>query len=111
MWPMCSKGRTCRSLAWWCSATRSMMPACSAWPTKRTRWPALCPNSRNMPLNAVWLKLAILSYDIAQRDQGPVLQPRGAHRALQEYRLLLVHIVGCMNRNNCLMRRRVRGIR
>ena len=46
-----------------------------------------------------------------QRDQGPVLQPRGAHRALQEYRLLLVHIVGCMNRNNCLMRRRVRGIR
>ena len=57
-------------------------------------------------VNAAWLKLAILSYNIASAIKGVCFSPRSAPRASKKYRLLLVHVAGRMNRNNCVMRLR-----
>ena len=42
-----------------------------------------------------------------QRDQGPIFSPDERTACLKRYRLLLVHIAGRINRNNCVMRLRL----
>ena len=59
--------------------------------------------SQRFAINATWLKLAILSYNIASAIKGLCLSPEERTARFKKYRLLLVHVAGRMNRNNCVM--------
>ena len=65
--------------------------------------------SQRFAVNAAWLKLAILSYNIASAIKGlrASFSPEGRTARFKKYRLLLVHVAGRMNRNNCVMRLRL----
>jgi len=63
--------------------------------------------SQRFAVNAAWLKLAILSYNIASAIKGLCLSPEERTARFKKYRLLLVHVAGRMNRNNCVMRLRL----
>ncbi|RPI92779.1 MAG: IS1380 family transposase [Spirochaetales bacterium] len=59
--------------------------------------------SQRFAVNATWLKLSILSYNIASAIKGLCLVPDERTARFKRYRLLTVHIAGRMNRNNCVM--------
>lgn len=64
--------------------------------------------ARHMPSqkfnsNAAWLKLAILAYNVASAIKGLCFEPEVRSVRFKKYRLLLVHVAGRMNRNNCVM--------
>ena len=63
--------------------------------------------SERFTINATWLKLANLSYNIISAIKGLCLSPEERTARFQEYRLLLVHVAGRMHRNNCVMRLRL----
>ena len=63
--------------------------------------------SQRFAINATWLKLAILSYNIASAIKGLCFSPEERSARFKKYRLLLVHVAGRMNRNNCVMRLRL----
>ena len=63
--------------------------------------------SERFTINARWLKLANLSYNIISAIKGLCLSPEERTARFQEYRLLLVHVAGRMHRNNCVMRLRL----
>ena len=63
--------------------------------------------SQRFAVNAAWLKLAIMSYNIASAIKGLCLSPEERTARFKRYRLLLVHVAGRMNRNNCVMRLRL----
>ena len=63
--------------------------------------------SQRFAINATWLKLAILSYNIAGAIKGLCFSPEERTARFKKYRLLLVHVAGRMNRNNCVMRLRL----
>ena len=63
--------------------------------------------SQRFAVNATWLKLAILSYNLASAIKGLCLSPQERTARFKKYRLLLVHVAGRMNRNNCVMRLRL----
>ena len=63
--------------------------------------------SQRFAINATWLKLAILSYNIASAIKGLCFSPEERTARFKKYRLLLVHVAGRMNRNNCVMRLRL----
>ena len=60
--------------------------------------------SQPFAVNAAWLKLAIMSYNIASAIKGLCFSPEERTARCKKYRLLLVHVAGRMNRNNCVMR-------
>ena len=64
-------------------------------------------SSQRFAVNAAWLKLAIPSYNIASAIKGLCFSPEGRTARFKKYRLLLVHVAGRMNRNNCVMRLRL----
>ena len=59
--------------------------------------------SQRFAVNAAWLKLAAMSYNIASAIKGLCLGPEERTARFKRYRLLLVHVAGRMNRNNCVM--------
>ena len=59
--------------------------------------------SQRFAVNAAWLKLSILSYNIASAIKGLCLSPEERTARFKRYRLLMVHVAGRMNRNNCVM--------
>ena len=59
--------------------------------------------SQRFAVNAAWLKLASLSYNIASAIRGLCLNPQERTARFKKYRLLMVHVAGRMNRNNCVM--------
>ena len=63
--------------------------------------------SQRFAVNATWLKLAIMSYNIASAIKGLCFSPEERTARFKKYRLLLVHVTGRMNRNNCVMRLRL----
>jgi len=63
--------------------------------------------SQRFAVNAAWLKLTLLAYNIASAIKGLCLCPEERTARLKRYRLLMVHIPGRMNRNNCVMRLRL----
>ena len=63
--------------------------------------------SQRFAVNATWLKLAIMSYNIASAIKGLCFSPEERTARFKKYRLLLVHVAGRMNRNNCVMRLRL----
>ena len=59
--------------------------------------------SQHFAVNATWLKLSILSYNIASAIKGLCFDADERSARFKRYRLLIVHIAGRMNRNNCVM--------
>jgi hypothetical protein len=59
--------------------------------------------SQRFAINAAWFKLALLSYNLASAIKGLCFDPEERMVRFKKYRLLLVHLAGRMNRNNCVM--------
>jgi hypothetical protein len=59
--------------------------------------------SQRFAVNAAWFKLALMSYNIASAIKGLCLNAEERTARLKRYRLLMVHVAGRMNRNNCVM--------
>ena len=59
--------------------------------------------SQRFAVNAAWLKLALMSYNIASAIKGLCLGAEERTSRFKRYRLLMVHVAGRMNRNNCVM--------
>jgi len=59
--------------------------------------------SQRFAVNAAWFKLALLSYNLASAIKGLCFDPEERTARFKKYRLLLVHLAGRMNRNNCVM--------
>jgi hypothetical protein len=59
--------------------------------------------SQRFAVNATWFKLALLSYNLASAIRGLCFEPEERTVRFKKYRLLLVHLAGRMNRNNCVM--------
>jgi hypothetical protein len=59
--------------------------------------------SQRFNVNAAWLKHAILAYNLASAIKGLCFDPEERTARFKRYRLLLVHLAGRMNRNNCVM--------
>jgi hypothetical protein len=59
--------------------------------------------SQKFGANAAWFRLALMSYNLASAIKGLCLGVEERTARFKRYRLLLVHIAGRMNRNNCVM--------
>lgn len=59
--------------------------------------------SQRFAVNAAWLKFALLTYNLASAIKGLCFAPEERTVRFKKYRLLLVHLAGRMNRNNCVM--------
>lgn len=59
--------------------------------------------SQRFAVNAAWLKFALLAYNLASAIKGLCFDPAERAVRFKKYRLLLVHLAGRMNRNNCVM--------
>lgn len=59
--------------------------------------------SQRIGVNAAWLKLSIMSYNIASAIKGLCFSPEERTARFKRYRLLIVAVAGRMNRNNCVM--------
>jgi hypothetical protein len=59
--------------------------------------------SQRFAVNAAWFKFALLSYNLASAIKGLCFTPEERTVRFKKYRLLLVHLAGRMNRNNCVM--------
>ena len=59
--------------------------------------------SQRFAVNAAWFKLALLTYNLASAIKGLCFDPEERTVRFKKYRLLLVHLAGRMNRNNCVM--------
>ena len=59
--------------------------------------------SQRFAVNAAWLKLALLSYNLASAIKSLCLGPEERTARFKRYRLLMVQVAGRMNRNNCVM--------
>jgi hypothetical protein len=59
--------------------------------------------SQRLAVNAAWFKFALLSYNLASAIKGLCFSPEERTVRFKKYRLLLVHLSGRMNRNDCVM--------
>lgn len=59
--------------------------------------------SQHFACNAAWLKMALLTYNIASTIRQMCFEPELRRVRLKKFRLLLIHLMGRMNRNNCVM--------
>ncbi len=59
--------------------------------------------SQRFNVNAAWFKHAILAYNVASAIKGLCFDPEERTARFKRYRLLMVHLAGRMNRNNCVM--------
>jgi hypothetical protein len=59
--------------------------------------------SQRFAVNAAWFKFALLAYNLASAIKGLCFDPEERTVRFKKYRLLLVHLAGRMNRNNCVM--------
>lgn len=59
--------------------------------------------SRHFAVNATWLKLSIMAYNVAAAIKGLCFSPEERTARMKRYPLLIVHVAGRMNRNNCVL--------
>jgi hypothetical protein len=59
--------------------------------------------SQRFAVNAAWFKLVLLTYNLASAIKGLCFDPEERTVRFKKYRLLLIHLAGRMNRNNCVM--------
>jgi len=63
--------------------------------------------SQRFGVNSAWFKLALLTYNIISAIKGLCLEGEERTARMKRFRLLLIHVAGRMNRNNCVMGLRV----
>jgi hypothetical protein len=63
--------------------------------------------SQRFGVNSAWFKIALLTYNIISAIKGLCLEGEERNARLKRFRLLLIHVAGRMNRNNCVMGLRV----
>jgi len=59
--------------------------------------------SQRFGVNGAWFKLALLAYNVVSAMKGLCLEGEERTVRLKKFRLLLIHVAGRMNRNNCVM--------
>jgi hypothetical protein len=59
--------------------------------------------SQRFGVNSAWFKLALLTYNLISAIKGLCLEGDDRTARLKRLRLLLIHVAGRMNRNNCVM--------
>ena len=59
--------------------------------------------SQRFGVNGAWFKLALLAYNLVSAIKGLCLEGEERTARLKKFRLLLIHLAGRMNRNNCVM--------
>jgi hypothetical protein len=59
--------------------------------------------SQHFAVNAAWFKLALLTYNLVSATRGLCLTVEERTARMKRFRLLLIHLAGRMNRNNCVM--------
>lgn len=59
--------------------------------------------SQRFAVNAVWFKLALLTYNLLSAIKRLCFEPEHRNARLKKFRLLLIQVMGRMNRNNCVM--------
>ena len=63
--------------------------------------------SQHFAVNAAWLKLTLLTYNLISAIRGLCLAPEERTVRMKKFRLLVLTLAGRMNRNNCVMRLRL----
>jgi hypothetical protein len=63
--------------------------------------------SQRFGVNSAWFKIALLTYNVVSAIKGLCLEGQERTARMKRFRLLLVHVAGRMNRNNCVMGLRV----
>lgn len=63
--------------------------------------------SQRFGVNSAWFKMVLLTYNIVSAIKGLCLEAEERTARLKRFRLLLIHVAGRMNRNNCVMGLRV----
>jgi hypothetical protein len=59
--------------------------------------------SQRFGVDAAWFKISLLTYNIVSAIKGLCLEGEERTARLKKLRLLLIHVAGRMNRNNCVM--------
>lgn len=59
--------------------------------------------SQRFGVNSAWFKIALLTYNILSAIKGLCLEGEERTVRMKKFRLLLIHVAGRMNRNNCVM--------
>lgn len=59
--------------------------------------------SQRFAVNAAWFKLALLTYNLVSVTRGLCFSVEERTVRMKKFRLLLIHLSGRMNRNNCVM--------
>jgi hypothetical protein len=65
--------------------------------------------SQHFAVNAAWLKIAYLAYNLTSAIRRMCFEPELRNVRLKKFRLLLIQMMGRMNRNNCVMGLRLRA--
>ena len=59
--------------------------------------------SQRFGVNSAWFKISLLTYNLVSAIKGLCLAGEERTARMKKFRLLLIHIAGRMNRNNCVM--------
>jgi hypothetical protein len=59
--------------------------------------------SQRFGVNSAWFKIALLTYNLLSAIKGLCLESEERTARMKRFRLLLIHVAGRMNRNNCVM--------
>jgi hypothetical protein len=59
--------------------------------------------SQRFGVNSAWFKIALLTYNIVSAIKGLCLEGQERTARMKRFRLLVIHVAGRMNRNNCVM--------
>jgi hypothetical protein len=59
--------------------------------------------SQRFGVNSAWFKIALLTYNMVSAIKGLCLEAEERTARMKRFRLLLIHVAGRMNRNNCVM--------
>ena len=59
--------------------------------------------SQRFGVNSVWFKISLLTYNLVSVIKGLCLEGEERTARMKRFRLLLIHVAGRMNRNNCVM--------
>lgn len=59
--------------------------------------------SQRFGVNSAWFKLCLLTYNLVSAIKGLCLEGEERAGRMKKFRLLVIHLAGRMNRNNCVM--------
>jgi hypothetical protein len=59
--------------------------------------------SQRFGVNSAWFKVSLLTYNLVSAIKGLCLEEDERTARMKKFRLLLIHVAGRMNRNNCVM--------